>query len=601
MYKYCAIISHAGDDGFADHVFDNYSDQFLNKNYSVNYKSRNVIFFTHRLNSSGFIPMPLSNNGGIIFGTIFNSKTSSKFTILNDEYSEDILNYGPEYFSKLYWGRYIGIIDRQDKVEVFRDPSGGIECFIFKHEHYTFVFSNPNVLRECIDMKFDIDWGSLPRFLMRPDVLMKKTGLLNVEKILPGHKIDFRSIESEKTKFWSIADFWDPSQDISIDESKYLLEESVKIAVNSWSSIYSNILLRLSGGLDSSIISGCLSGNGQKNNIFALNYIYDSSESDERYYAREVAKFCQIKLIEVKEDIHKMNISDALYYSYSAEPRSVLPTVLRSKGELNLAEEFNSKVIINGTGGDAIFGQYLPRVSEDCFVAQGISREFLKIAYEEARIYRRSIWSVIENVISSLTLKNNINSSNPIMSEFEDCIYEILGSEWHQTVEHISENDDDLLGRGDQKFPSKNIHLRGIMAPYWDVSPEIKNDYLDTIYPLVSQPILEAAARIPSYYLIYGGLPRGLARAAFGHILPDDVRCRVSKGGISNLFDSFFLKESNKIKEIILDGVLIKNGIINKIGVEKAFNRGISGGSVRRQIVMSALSIELWCRYWSES
>jgi asparagine synthase (glutamine-hydrolysing) len=82
-------------------------------------------------------------------------------------------------------------------------------------------------------------------------------------------------------------------------------------------------------------------------------------------------------------------------------------------------------------------------------------------------------------------------------------------------------------------------------------------------FPLLSQPVMEACLRIPSWMWISGGQNRAVARTAFSERLPREVLNRRSKGNFMNYTFAVYRQNKEKISRFLLDGHLCSHGLLD--------------------------------------
>src|SRR3546814_17148839 len=109
--------------------------------------------------------------------------------------------------------------------------------------------------------------------------------------------------------------------------SSDLLQRLIINCTAAWSASRSQILVELSGGLDSSIVTAALKSADA--DFSAITFATPDAEGDERVYARAVAARCGIALAEVEHDDHAIDLI-SLPATVSARPgasRSHTPRV----------------------------------------------------------------------------------------------------------------------------------------------------------------------------------------------------------------------------------------------------------------------------------
>lgn len=133
-------------------------------------------------------------------------------------------------------------------------------------------------------------------------------------------------------------------------------------------------------------------------------------------------------------------------------------------------------------------------------------------------------------------------------------------------------------------------------------SPFAKPHYPPTLSPLVSQPLIEFALRIPSHLHMEGGTDRAVARAAFA----DDLAPLVVNRGLGKGTPDLWLKQlvaRNRefLREFLLNGMLVNQGLLDRRKVDTALAADVSGGRIFISDVLVQSYIEAWLRGWSSA
>ena len=236
----------------------------------------------------------LRGDQGVVLGKLFrrggvSAPVQSDITITSAE-SEQILRTSGRALVQDFWGRYVTFFQTADGACcVIRDPSGTLPCFWIRHEGVTIVFS---WLEDALALLSDVEapranWDAVAAFIKLGALGGRETALEGVSQVLAGELIDLR--QESSTLLWSAVDIAQSPTAHGAAEAESLLRESVRACTRSWASCYDTLLLRLSGGVDSSILLSCLAPGGTDADVLCLNYYSAGSNSDEREYARLAA------------------------------------------------------------------------------------------------------------------------------------------------------------------------------------------------------------------------------------------------------------------------------------------------------------------------
>lgn len=141
----------------------------------------------------------------------------------------------------------------------------------------------------------------------------------------------------------------------AIVEAKSLLENSVKLHLRS----DVKIGVALSGGVDSSTIATLIPNNiSDLDKVTAISYVPSDLRYSEEFYIDAVLK--KTKLKSIKFDIQENNISETLkdVIKFQGEPFNS-PSILAQNFLFKFTNENGIKVLLDGQGGDELFGGYL--------------------------------------------------------------------------------------------------------------------------------------------------------------------------------------------------------------------------------------------------
>ena len=118
--------------------------------------------------------------------------------------------------------------------------------------------------------------------------------------------------------------------------------------------------------------------------------------------------------------------------------------------------------------------------------------------------------------------------------------------------------------------------------------------------PLLSQPLVETCLRIPTYVLIRSGRDRAVARQAFERDLPSEIARRQAKGRADQHVRNILDANLDFVRELLLDGVLVKRGWLNRAALELYLTRERSPADHQySEILQEHLCTEAWLRRWS--
>jgi asparagine synthase (glutamine-hydrolysing) len=236
-----------------------------------------------------------------------------------------------------------------------RDRLGIKHIYYTIHNNSLFFASELKALMKC-PIQFDIDEDAIIAFLRYMYIPAPLTPFKNVQKMLPATYISFslKGIDEPK-EYWSIksnSNYYNNSAETDLrSEFLQLIEDCVTLQLRSDVPVG----LFLSGGVDSSMLTSFASKK-LMGNIHTFSVKYKGTHVDETVFAELIAKKfnCQHKSIEVKiEDVNN-NLPKIIWHMDEPFADSA---IVGTYEICNLASKY-IKVILNGTGGDELFGGY---------------------------------------------------------------------------------------------------------------------------------------------------------------------------------------------------------------------------------------------------
>jgi asparagine synthase (glutamine-hydrolysing) len=134
------------------------------------------------------------------------------------------------------------------------------------------------------------------------------------------------------------------------------------------------------------------------------------------------------------------------------------------------------------------------------------------------------------------------------------------------------------------------------------VSPFSEPDVSLLAAPLMSQPVVDLALRIPTYLHTHGGIDRSVGRHAFQQDLTDLVLNRgTGKGTPETWIRDAIASNRTFMREILLDGVLVRMGFLDKAKLEHLLSGEINKNMSYISEIFQQLYIEVWARQWDNN
>jgi len=347
------------------------------------FEEHNLQLHHHRLAildiAGGHQPMHLGPYTIIFNGEIYNHlevRKKFKFSCNSNSDTETILHAYAQLGSSClqeFDGMFAMAIYDRDKQELFlaRDRAGKKPLYYYS-EGQAFVFSSElNALRSQLDLQ--INETHIQQYVRMGYFYKSSTPYTNVSE-LPGGSYATVSLTQpgiRVTKWWNINSFYTkPDTDnfaTATEKVESILHEAVRNRVESSDLEVGSFL---SGGIDSGLVTAIASQYNSSLKTFTVSF---DGEYDEAPLAKLVADRYQTAHHEIKISFDHLNDDIEKILSNYGEPffdSSAIPSYYVSE-----AAKKHLTVILNGDGGDEIFGgyrRYVPFARYDFFKPGGL-------------------------------------------------------------------------------------------------------------------------------------------------------------------------------------------------------------------------------------
>jgi asparagine synthase (glutamine-hydrolysing) len=551
----------------------------------------------------------IGDDGGIVIGTLFKRSRDP-----SSPQADPPLQFGPDethayvqshgrWLIDHGWGDYVAFGRSADYKWVLKDPTGSLPCLRSEFRGVSLFFSR---LGDCIDLqlrRFTINDEFLRAHLMIGTTMRDLPALNEVSPVRRGECVEFRRSGTE----WSCLThlYWNPltftgAGDLIEDPdiAAEAMRNVIKATTHSLASQHSSLLLRLSGGLDSSIVAGCLK-DAPTSHFSAYTYFNPHGRSDERPWARMAAQHAGCEHIEYPLSPFDMDLRLGLQMPPSPEPSPLLGFIQRSTVEQELTARTQATGIFGGDGGDSGFcADSLVYAVPEFLRNHGLAPGIFRLAARVALITQRSTWSVLSNAIRR-RLTGDVGTPREILLAASQLVNEELkhDAKLTETISHP-------WFRGLRHVPWGKLQRLGTLIAlpdYYTVAASPDAPVPEIVMPLYSQPVLELLLRIPIYVHFHEGRDRGLARKAFRADVPEPILRRLWKDRAPGFHDPMFERQRGFLQETLLEGTLVRQGLLNRALLEEVLSPAPSKNTVYPGEVFRHLDTELWSRHWLHS
>lgn len=554
-----------------------------------------------RAGSSGKAPFaPLEGLDGVVVGSIFRrgEEMDGALRRLTGPSALRVAESGGAELISNYWGSYIAIWRETETgaTQVMRDPCGALSCFRSRLHEIDILCSFLADVADLPGFVASIDWNAVRAFLLDSHAITPFTGLREVLELLPGQRLTWRPDGAAAfTWMWSATDLASTPTRKSSKDREAELRSTAEACFTAWGATSNSILIRLSGGLDSSIVAS-LARRTSSAKLTAVHLIGSGYEAFELKLARLAAQRAGIDLIELEVD-HSLTMAATHGLKLARPTRQLLGGA--ADAVLNDAcSAAGADTIMAGHGGDSLFLQraIAGDALADYVRLNGAGADFWKVAYETAVLTERPVFSVLaEAAAYALGAKR----WDPFAS-FKQSTANwagILGPDAPASLpqaylEHPRLDDARHLP------PCKAEQIRSIIA-LRNYHP-VCGHGLDhrAVHPFISQPIVEQSLLTPAYEFSRGGADRSLERRAFADLLPAEIVRREQKGFINHNLSSALAKDIAGFRDAVVHGALAAHRLIDRDHVAKRFSEDQLNEGANIGALLDLIAAETWLKAW---
>lgn len=457
-----------------------------------------------------------------------------------------------------FWGEYLvlhPLPGSSPGLMVMREPSGGVPCvYSLSRGCPAFFTSDISLATTAAVYEKRLDWDYITQGLTYPYQKTERTALADVRELLPGHTLEMRDARSAIIPNWSPWDF------VSADrrhaepgEAAAELRETVESAVRAWAAVDGDILLELSGGLDSSIVAACL--RGTRANVSCRTLVTPDPGADERAYASIIADAMGWAVESLP-----LGVEDARF-DFTPDPSTVSPRI----GALQYATDSvlsaaasraGARSFFSGSGGDTVFCHLTNAApAADAFRERGVSGGVAALR-DLSALHHCTIWKA-----ARLTFRKLRHAPKVRRNAFGAFVAP------HALAEAPDAHPwfDAPAGA----LPGDHERISGLVDTliYRETAP--RATHRRRRMPLLAQPVVEACLRTPSWMWISGGVNRAVARAAFAGALPPAIRNRASKGNFVGYLGSVYRQNKVQLRDFLLSGHLHERRLLDETALRR--------------------------------
>lgn len=532
---------------------------------------------------------------GVIVGRLFRREGPAP---LRDDDFAAMAEGGCAPLVQACWGRYVAFVcpPAEGGIWVVRDPSGTLPCFVLRQGGVWLVCSwledALTLLPERHHPRPDVD--GIRAFLAFGSLSGRRTAVAGVEQVLPGERAWIRGITMERQTLWCPIEVANGHSPLRGAEAAVALRDTVRTCVRQWSSLYRRVVLRLSGGVDSSILASCLAAGEGQPDVLCLNYRSSDPASDERHYARLAAARAQRPLREVEAE-RAIRLDALLDLPRTPVPRSHVGALGMARVDAAVAADFGATAMFSGVGGDLVFFElHECWPLADYLALHGLDGGFAQAALGAARLGGVSVWHALATALRDRWGPSRAASDpghgRSLLSDHTLAIAQNGAAYRHPVFEQAG------------RLPvGKLQQIRQLAYPVDYYEPLAFESAPEPVRPLLAQPVVELALRLPTFVLTEGGQGRALARRAFARDIPEEIARRRTKGMTGQSVKEMLTRNLSFARALLIDGELMRWGLIDELRVREALSDRPSALATPYSELNTLLSVEAWLRCWARS
>ncbi len=416
-----------------------------------------------------------------------------------------------------------------------------------------------------------------------------------IKQVLPGHFLNVSKKGLVETEYWDIDldshEIKDPPEEIAIR-----LREEISRSVKSRLIADVPIAAYLSGGIDSSIITGMYSGFANKIKTISINF--DHAGYDESEYSREVSRAFKTEHVEFKCEIEDDRINDLVYYM--EDPLLTLlnlPLFLLSEK----ASQNGFKVVLSGDGADEIFGGY------DYFRLLKVMRFIRNDESAFRKNLLRRIFPKLKNFISTeiqyLFLKGYSDMYPALPYKYMEFPfkYEMYSGEYLSMLSKLDFDSPfffDLEKISRRSFIDQALYIEikmrllNLTLPLADKMSMANSVELRT--PFLDHDLVNFAFRIPDKYKIRGLNEKYILKKSMQGFLPERI-CKRKKQPLQPPGRWFINAHYDLIRDYLSDAAVRSKGYFNPDFIQNALCKYNNEMKIDYSgVVIVAFFIHLW-------
>ncbi len=574
IHKMNQLIFHRGpdEDGFFTRLNDSYSIHMAMRRLSIidlnsgkqpifSDDKSIVIVFNGEIYNYRELKSKLLNEG-VTFSTTSDTEVILKL------YEK----YGIESFKELDGMFAFSIYDKnKGKLYIARDFFGEKPLYYLKDENQLIWASELKSIVKILDQKPNISKKGLNLFFRLTYIPAPYTIYDDIKKLEANHFIEYDIVNKDFSikKINQENDY--TKNDISITNATKKVKDLVYDSVISRSISDVPLGTFLSGGVDSSVVSLCLS-QGVNSKIDTFSIGFKNKGYDESDKSRLVANLINSNHHEfiIDENDLKDNVHDIiLNFDEPFADSSALPTFLVSQKTRS-----NVKVALTGDGGDEVFGgynkHYIGKINSvyTAYIPRIVHNTLLKASEPLLKTNRdnRGKRYKMKRLLNSIDYNGAFYWDIISLANTSNEVSEILKSDW--LIQNVFQEYQTLLDLekpktlNDFREIDRHISLEGDLLVKVDRTSMLNS--LECRAPFLNKKLWDFTKTLPESYLIKGWDKKHILKEAFKDQFPDNFLDKSKSGFGVPVGDWLKTILKNELENFIEEKNIEEQGIFKK-------------------------------------
>jgi asparagine synthase (glutamine-hydrolysing) len=376
---------------------------------------------------------------------------------------------------------------------------------------------------------------------------LPETFFKNIFRLNPGHNLifDLSSHTYKIFQYSSLQALPESTEMDPIDKVKTLLSNAVKLRQTTQVKIGTMV----SGGLDSAIISACLTHHSDS---YAIHARSTDPVQDESNYAKEVANHLGLDLHIVSPSISDWSKEIDQIIKVQEEPFGSLSVIMQHK-LFEQAKRDGVKVLLDGQGADELFLGYRP------YFYKSLNKYNV---FQKLKIYYTSKSFISHNLIKSIVYYAFINSKALInlyihrhKKLITPILYKLIMPKKLYKKYGLGQN------MGQWQISEINQYQLPPLLRYEDKNAMSQG--IETRLPFLDHAVVQLAISLPEELKINRGITKFSLRKAFEKRLPSTIVWRKDKIGFAAPNNLWFDQNLDTIHKELAQSSFLKL-IVNK-------------------------------------